>query len=211
MTKPLRKRHCLYQSRSGRSPWTSRAYQTVSRLTAEISKSYSSSASEWSIFSLSQWRLTRSALVAQTIVEQQLKDRSIPYTLQYPPPTGRGAASSTSAVAGMIPTICAKVDDLLREGRANDVALPLVHIQLREWWKGGKCEVVTVIQLRHKPALASSETSTGSADHEDISFDPKTSVVRFHARDITRCVPSFLERWERLSKVLVVAGEGEHD
>ena len=142
------------------------------------------------------------------MVEQQLKDRSIPYTLQYPPISGKGAAASPSTVAGMIPTICANVNDLLKVGRANDVALPRVHIQLRDWWKGGKCGAVTIVQLRHKPALASSDPAD-SADHEDISFDSKTSVVKFWAKDVGNCVPLFLERWERLSKVLLVAGEGE--
>jgi mediator of RNA polymerase II transcription subunit 14 len=160
--------------------------------------------------------LTFSALVAQTIVEQQLKDRSIPHTLQYPPPTGPAAARSPSAVAGMIPTICVNVHDLLKDRRASDTAQPKVYIQLKDWWKGEKCKVVTVVQLRHKPTLSSNtETSTseegalvGAARDEGISFDQASSVVRFEADDISRCVPSFLEQWERLSKVIVVAGEG---
>jgi mediator of RNA polymerase II transcription subunit 14 len=155
--------------------------------------------------------------VAQTIVEQQLKDRSIPYSLKYPPATGEtaeaGAAKSTSAVAGMIPTIEVDVHDLLRDRRASDVANPKVLIQLKDWWNGGKCKVSTVVQLRHKPALSSSGgTPNGSSGptvkDEGISFDQASSTVRFSADDISRCVPAFLEQWERLSKVIVVAGEG---
>jgi mediator of RNA polymerase II transcription subunit 14 len=82
-----------------------------------------------------------SALVAQTIVEQQLKDRSIPYTLQYPPTAGPGAPTSPSAVAGMVPTLCVKAKDLLKDGRAAEVAMPRVFIQIRDWWKGGQCHV----------------------------------------------------------------------
>ena len=161
--------------------------------------------------------LTVSALVAQTIVEQQLKDRSIPHTLQYPPSTGPGSARSPSAVAGMVPTICVNVHDLLKDRRASDTAQPKVYIQLKDWWKGEKCKVVTVVQLRHKPTLSSTtETAAsdpgglaGTANDEKISFDQASSVVRFEADDISRCVPSFLEQWERLSKVIVVAGEGK--
>lgn len=161
--------------------------------------------------------LTNSGLVAQTIVEQQLKDRSIPYTLKYPPAVGStseaAAAKSTSAVAGMIPTIEVDVKDLLKDRRASDVANPKVLIQLKDWWNGGKCKVSTVVQLRHRPALSSSGNSPGSSGQtvkdEGISFDQTSSTVRFSADDISRCVPSFLEQWERLSKVIVVAGEGQ--
>jgi len=117
----------------------------------------------------------------------------------------------------MIPTICVNVHDLLKDRRASDTAQPKVYIQLKDWWKGEKCKAVTVVQLRHKPTLSSSsETATGNAGalagaakDEGISFDQASSVVRFETDDITRCVPSFLEQWERLSKVIVVAGEGE--
>lgn len=109
----------------------------------------------------------------------------------------------------MIPTLRVNVRDLLNDGRASNIAEPFVYIQIREWWKGGNCSTVTAIQLQHKPAMASSNPTAGPSDHEGISFDANTSVVRFFADDISRCVPSFLEQWERLSKVLVVAGEGE--
>ncbi|WWD22838.1 hypothetical protein CI109_107332 [Kwoniella shandongensis] len=165
------------------------------------------------------------ALVAQTIVEQQLKDRSIPYTQQYPPTSGPGAPRSTSPLAGMVPTICVEVGDLLRGGvkgggggAALEVAMPRVCLQIEGWWKGGGCEVVTIVQLRHQPSMTSEtganagladerETDCESARAEGITFDPASSIVKFRAKDISRCVPSFLEQWERLSKVIVVAGE----
>ncbi|WVQ85214.1 hypothetical protein IAT38_007379 [Cryptococcus sp. DSM 104549] len=163
------------------------------------------------------------ALVAQTIVEQQLKDRSIPYTQVFPPTTGPAAPKSSSPLAGMVPTICVHVRDLLRGGRdggdaALEVAMPKVWLQIEGWWKGGKCEVVTIVMLRHQPSVASPDSpqpdipqavnpSVGSARPEGISFDPAESIVRFRATDISRCVPAFLEQWERLSKVIVVAGE----
>jgi mediator of RNA polymerase II transcription subunit 14 len=82
-----------------------------------------------------------SALVAQTTIEQQLKDRAIPYTLQYPASSGPGAPKSSSAVAGMVPTLTVNTADLLKDGRAADVAMPRVYMQIRDWWKGGKCQV----------------------------------------------------------------------
>ncbi|KAK8844610.1 hypothetical protein IAR55_006457 [Kwoniella newhampshirensis] len=162
------------------------------------------------------------ALVAQTIVEQQLKDRSIPYTQQYPPASGPGAPRSASPLAGMVPTVCVDVGDLLRGGvkgggggAALEVAMPRVCLQIEGWWKGGQCEVVTIVQLRHQPSMASpsadladgGDTDAASARAEGITFDPTSSIVKFRAKDISRCVPSFLEQWERLSKVIVVAGE----
>ncbi|KIR70296.1 hypothetical protein I310_05923 [Cryptococcus deuterogattii CA1014] len=162
------------------------------------------------------------ALVAQTIVEQQLKDRSIPYTQQFPPTTGPASPKSTSPLAGMVPTICVDVRDLLRAGRggrsaAMEVAMPKVWLQIEGWWEGGKCEVVTIVVLRHQPSTVAPQTasqdseskkdSAESVTAEGISFDPKSSIVRFRAKDISRCVPAFLEQWERLSKVIAVAGE----
>lgn len=124
----------------------------------------------------------------------------------------------------MVPTICVDVRDLLRAGRgggsaAMEVAMPKVWLQIEGWWEGGKCEVVTIVVLRHQPSTVApgtvsqeseSEKDRGeSAKAEGISFDPKSSIVRFRAKDISRCVPAFLEQWERLSKVIAVAGEGK--
>ncbi|RSH89438.1 mediator complex subunit [Saitozyma podzolica] len=156
------------------------------------------------------------ALVSQTIIEQQLKDRAIPYTLQYPPASGPGAPKSGSAVAGMVPTLAVNTIDLLKDPRAADVAMPRVYMQIQDWWKGGKCHVVTVVQLRHRPSVSEAGTSPApapgprqstAARAEGIDFDQASSVVKFSATDISRCVPAFLEQWERLSKVIVVAGE----
>lgn len=35
-------------------------------------------------------------------------------------------------------------------------------------------------------------------------------MVKFHADDLDNCVKGFLEQWERLSKVIIVAGTGEY-
>nr|XP_018266491.1 uncharacterized protein I303_00466 [Kwoniella dejecticola CBS 10117]OBR88649.1 hypothetical protein I303_00466 [Kwoniella dejecticola CBS 10117] len=161
------------------------------------------------------------ALVAQTIIENQLKERNIPFTAQYPSAiqssSGASSTRSTSALAGMVPTICVDVRDLLRDGKrgaAVDVAMPKVGMQIENWWTGGRCEVTTIVRLQQQSSMAqtpttSRDTSTNSsqAHSEDISFDPASSIVKFRAKDIERCVPAFLEQWERLSKVIVVAGE----
>ncbi len=41
----------------------------------------------------------------------------------------------------MVPTLCVKARDLLKDGRAADVAMPKVYMRIRDWWKGGKCQV----------------------------------------------------------------------
>jgi mediator of RNA polymerase II transcription subunit 14 len=90
---------------------------------------------------MSDSELISSAMVAQSILEQQLKDRSIPYTLQAPPATGPGAPQSRAAVAGMVPALVMNVADLLKDPRAAEVARSKVYMQLKGWWKGGKCTV----------------------------------------------------------------------
>lgn len=79
-------------------------------------------------------------------------------------------------------------------------------------------QVVTVVQLRHRSSLSDPDSSpqasasaraSRAAKAEGIEFDQASSVVKFTASDISTCVPAFLEHWERLSKVVVVAGEGE--
>ncbi|EIW73135.1 hypothetical protein TREMEDRAFT_37169 [Tremella mesenterica DSM 1558] len=155
------------------------------------------------------------ALVAQTIIEQQLKDRSIPYNAQYPASAGEGAPTSKSTVAGMIPIFSVSAAELLRSGPAADVAMPKVFIQIKDWWKGTRCGAVTAVQLRHRSAVSGAAGSPGlvgaaavaAGKSEDITFDQASSVVQFHASDIRNCVVNFLEQWERLSKVIVVAGE----
>ncbi|WVQ74051.1 hypothetical protein IAR50_003633 [Cryptococcus sp. DSM 104548] len=169
------------------------------------------------------------ALVAQNIVEQQLKDRSIPYTSVFPPSTGPASPRSDSPLAGMIPTLCVDIRDLLRSlGRkgagageaAVDVALPKVWLQIEGWWDGKLCEVTIIVVLRHQPSMPSTDAAVASAEAVDtagdeghgaraegISFNPQSSVVRFRAKTIDQCVPAFSEKWERLSKVIAVAGE----
>jgi len=78
-------------------------------------------------------------------------------------------------------------------------------------------QVVTILQLQHRPSSTTSgaspdlnDASTSTAARaEGITFDHATSVVKFTAKDIAQCVPAFLEQWERLSKVIMVAGDGK--
>jgi hypothetical protein len=80
-----------------------------------------------------------------------------------------------------------------------------------------KIQVVTIVQLKHRTSSSATgaspdlnEASTSSAARaEGITFDQASSVVKFTAKDISRCVHAFLEQWERLSKVIMVAGDGE--
>ncbi|KAI9633134.1 mediator complex subunit MED14-domain-containing protein [Dioszegia hungarica] len=159
------------------------------------------------------------ALVAQSIIESQLKSRHIPYTLCLPSRAGPGAPKSRSPLAGLIPTFTVRSAYLLMarqtgaRAEAGEVAMPRVWIQVGGWWKGGKCSAVTVVQLRHRPSTptsgpsGSSATGTSATTKSDgITFDQASSVVKFHADDLDNCVKGFLEQWERLSKVIIVAG-----
>lgn len=44
-------------------------------------------------------------------------------------------------VSSMVPTLVVRSADLLKDGRAVDVAMPNVFLQITDWWKGGKCKV----------------------------------------------------------------------
>lgn len=156
------------------------------------------------------------ALVAQTMVEQQLKDRGIPYTTQFPDESDFTVPRSRSALAGMVPNICVNASHLFKDGRAAEVASPKVFLVIKNWWSGAPCSVETIVRLRHQPSLndtpaapVAPATASPSGRAEGITFDQHTLTVRFHAPSIERCVPDFLEQWERLSKVIVVAGEGK--
>jgi mediator of RNA polymerase II transcription subunit 14 len=154
------------------------------------------------------------ALVAQTMVEQQLKDRGIPYTTQFPDENDFAVPRSRSALAGMVPNICVNASHLFKDGRAAEVASPKVFLVIKNWWSGRECNVETIVRLRHQPSLDSQPAApvaraSEAGRAEGITFDQNTLTVRFHAPSIARCVPDFLEQWERLSKVIVVAGEGE--
>lgn len=156
------------------------------------------------------------ALVAQTMVEQQLKDRGIPYTTQFPDESDFATTRSRSALAGMVPNLCVNASHLFKDGRAAEVASPKVFLVIKNWWSGMPCSVETIVRLRHQPSLSNDTpapvapaTASPAGRAEGITFDQNTLTVRFHAPSIGRCVPDFLEQWERLSKVIVVAGEGE--
>lgn len=157
---------------------------------------------------------TPSARVAHLKVEQQFKDRGIPYTLVFPPASSEAAtAAKRSEVTHLIPSFCVNAKDLLKDGRAVDVAMPNVAMQIRGWWKSGPCQVVTSVKLRHQPPLRTTAGTPAAGgpstlQSTNISFDPTTSVVSFLSDDLERCLVTFLEQWERLSKVIVVAGEG---
>ncbi|CAK9786479.1 hypothetical protein CC85DRAFT_270293 [Cutaneotrichosporon oleaginosum] len=152
------------------------------------------------------------ALVAQTMVEQQLKDRGIPYTAQFPDEDDFAVPRSRSALAGMVPNLCVNASHLFKDGRAAEVASPKVFLVIKNWWSGSQCNVETIVRLRHQPSLDSQPAApvaraSDAGRAEGITFDQNTLTVRFHAPSIARCVPDFLEQWERLSKVIVVAGE----
>ncbi|TXT06056.1 hypothetical protein VHUM_03529 [Vanrija humicola] len=153
------------------------------------------------------------ALVAQTMVEQQLKDRGIPYTTHFPEETDFPSPRSRSALAGMVPNLCVNASDLFKDGRTAEVAAPKVFLVINDWWKGAKCSVETIVRLRHRPSVNETSpanvapASSTAARAEGIRFDQATSTVRFRAPNVSRCVPDFLEQWERLSKVIIVAGD----
>ena len=78
-------------------------------------------------------------------------------------------------------------------------------------------QVVTTLQLRHRSAMSISSASPstaltmsrGLAQSDGISVDPTSSIVQFLADDLSQCIPSLLEQWERLCRVIVIIGDSE--
>ena len=85
-----------------------------------------------------------SASAALDLIQNQLKARSIPYTLQQDTSGNRALKGATMPMAGLLPTICLQSVDLLKEDRAADVAMPRIYMNLKSWWEGGKCQVRSV-------------------------------------------------------------------
>lgn len=55
-----------------------------------------------------------------------------------------------------------------------EVAMPKVWLQIEGWWEGGKCEVVTIVVLRHQP----STVAPGTVSQESESEKDREKVQR---------------------------------
>jgi mediator of RNA polymerase II transcription subunit 14 len=137
---------------------------------------------------------------------------------------GLGAPISTykSPFMPYLPILCVQSSDLLAGAAAAEAAMPNIRIEPTEWWTLDKeCMVNTSVQLKYVQPLDGGGGRTGASrgrngedgtmitPSENISYDPRTSVVTFLSRKVGDCVDEFLTEWARVSKVVVIARQSE--
>jgi len=178
--------------------------------------------------------------VAHIHIENQLKNRSIPYVHVrsqklladgQPRPIHAAKGSLKETIATLkspflpyLPVLCVQSSDLLAGAAAAEAAMPNIRIEPTEWWTLDKeCMVNTSVQLKYVQPLDDGGSSRAGASSrgrngrdgamitpsENISYDPQTSVITFLSRKVEHCVDEFLTEWARVSKVVVIARQGE--
>ena len=171
------------------------------------------------------------------LIELQLKARSIPYTHVLPRASelaprrnsNEGDAdaeteiqfSVRSPLAQFVPNLCVQASDMLAgpAAAAAEAAMPNIRIDPINWWTVDKpCQVHTSVMLKYvqPPLRRSEEGGTGSGEgktimrpSEKIVYDTTTGVISFWSGEVTECVGEFLAEWERVSKVVVIARQGQ--
>ena len=136
-----------------------------------------------------------------------------------------------SPLAQFVPNLCVQASDMLAgpAAAAAEAAMPNIRIEPINWWTVDKpCQVHTSVMLKYvQPPLRRSEgggTGAGSGPgpgsgsgegktimrpSEKIVYDTATGVISFWSGEVTECVGEFLAEWERVSKVVVIARQGQ--
>lgn len=161
-----------------------------------------------------------SARVAYTKVEAQFKLRAIPYT--HVNPTSALSQSSAlshiqSSLARSIPALCVQSSDILSGAPAAEAAMPNIRVIPLNWWSDKKAQVVTCVKLKYVQQPVGKRAAAGvGANGSDIIrpskriiYDATEAVVSFLSEQVDTCVDEFLEEWARVSKMVVIAREGE--
>ncbi|KIM23398.1 hypothetical protein M408DRAFT_27956 [Serendipita vermifera MAFF 305830] len=116
-----------------------------------------------------------------------------------------------------LPILCVQSKDLLAGAAAAEAAMPNIRIEPTEWWTLDKeCMVTTSVRLKYVqpldgpgskggPKNPNGESGATISPSENISYDPRSSVVTFLSRKVGDCVDEFLTEWARVSKVVVIA------
>lgn len=133
-------------------------------------------------------------------------------------------SAQKSPFLSQLPILCVQSKDLLAGAAAAEAAMPNIRIEPTEWWTLDKeCMVNTSVQLkyvqpldgagRHRAGasrIRGGDDGTTITPSENISYDPRSSVVTFLSRKVGDCVDEFLTEWARVSKVVVIARQGKH-
>ena len=159
-----------------------------------------------------------SARVAYTKVEAQFKLRGIPYTHVNPTsalPRSSALSYMQSSLARSIPALCVQSSDILSGAPAAEAAMANIRVIPLNWWSDKKAQVVTCVKLKYvqqpvgKRAAAGRSSSDIIRPSKRIIYDATEAVVSFLSEQVDTCVDEFLEEWARVSKMVVIAREGE--
>ena len=163
-------------------------------------------------------RCILSARVAYTKVEAQFKLRGIPYTHVNPTsalPQSSAISYMQSSLARSIPALCVQSSDILSGAPAAEAAMPNIRVIPLNWWSDKGAQVVTCVKLKYvqqpvgKRAAAGRSSSDIIRPSKRIIYDATEAVVSFLSEQVDTCVDEFLEEWARVSKMVVIAREGE--
>ena len=127
-------------------------------------------------------------------------------------PTSPGTpAHLQSCLARSIPALCVQSSDILSGAPAAEAAMPNIRVIPLNWWSEKKVQVVTCVKLKYvqQPIGKKARTSNIIRPSKAIIYDTTEAVVSFLSEDVDRCVDEFLEEWANVSKMVVIAREGE--
>jgi len=147
-------------------------------------------------------------------VERQLKLRKIPFKHVNPaPPSQYGGLFShmQSSLARSVPALCVQSEHILSGAPAAEAAMPNIRVIPLNWWSHGKARVVTCVKLKYvqQPMGKTGMGSTVIRPSKRLIYDTREAIVSFLSEDVNSCVDEFLEEWARVSKMVVIAREGE--
>lgn len=150
-------------------------------------------------------------------VERQLKLRGIPFT--HVNPTSNQVVTPElrhiqSSLARSVPALCVQSTDILSGAPAAEAAMQNIRVIPLNWWSDRSAQVVTCVKLKYvqQPVGKRAGNSATSVirPSKRIIYDPAEAVVSFLSENVNTCVDEFLEEWAKVSKMVVIAREGEY-
>lgn len=148
-------------------------------------------------------------------VERQFKLRGIPFTHVNPTsglPVTPELNHIQSSLARSVPALCVQSRDILSGAPAAEAAMPNIRVIPLNWWSERNAQVVTCVKLKYvqQPmGRKAGSSSTVIRPSKRIIYDTTEAVVSFLSENVNTCVDEFLEEWARVSKMVVIAREGE--
>ena len=149
-------------------------------------------------------------------VEKQLKEHHIQFKhVTVASDTLPPALTATQSIlARSIPALCVESQHILAGAPAAEAAMPNIRVIPLNWWSDTRApRVVTCVKLKYvqQPlGRRAGGTSAVIRPSKRIIYDTTHAVVSFLSEDVSKCVDEFLEEWARVSKMVVIAREGEY-